>query len=350
MIMEFLKHALGFMLDISPYMVLGLIFVGLLHVFVSKEYVARHIGHPGVFSAIKATLLGVPLPLCSCGVIPTAVYFTRSGASKGAVIAFLISTPQTGVDSIIATYGMLGPVFAVFRPLAAFVSGIFGGIIASFGDKEKLVTVQKMDSLDIACTSDTCDTVAPNSKVRQFYNYAFVEFLDDIVLQFILGVIIAALISYFIPGDFFLRYGLATGISGMVMMIIIGIPMYVCATASIPIALALISKGVSPGAVFVFLAVGPMTNAASLTVLYRVLKTRMMAIYLGSGVLFAVIFGYLLDLIVLQTGLAVLPIGIREQKGEEGPSWFVIVLTVLFSSQLIFLLIRKVFRKYFKEE
>ncbi len=277
---------------------LGLIFVGLLNLYVSKEFIVHHIGSNSILSAVKASILGVPLPLCSCGVIPTAAHLSRNGASNGAVVSFLISTPQTGIDSIIATYGMMGPIFAIFRPFAAFISGITGGIIANFLNDKTSFSFPKKDEHP-TCQNDSCsgEDHKHKSKVKIFYDYAFKEFLDDISIQMLIGIIIAALISFFIPEDFFIRHNIGVGFTGMLLMIAIGLPMYICATSSIPIALALMSKGISPGAAFVFLSVGPLTNAASITILLKLLKKKILIIYLLSGTISAVIFGMLLDFI-----------------------------------------------------
>lgn len=344
---ELLNEIVIFFIEIAPFMMLGLFFVGTLHVFVSKAFVAKHIGSDNIISSVKASILGVPLPLCSCGVVPTAVYFSKNGASKGSIISFLISTPQTGIDSIIATYGMLGPVFAIFRPLAAFVSGISGGIIANFFAKD--VSFDNADDHS-DCSDGHCSIPKKEGKLHKFYHYAFIEFLDDIAIQFIAGIIIAGLISFFIPADFFIKYNIGSGFLGMLLMIIVGIPMYICATASIPIALALMAKGVSPGAAFVFLAVGPMTNAASLTILYKVLKKKMLAIYIFTGSIFAVIFGFLLD-ILFSTFKWELPImSMAHNHSSQTKMYLYNALAILFAFFLLMSIFRRIKSKFKRED
>ncbi|MBN1500340.1 MAG: SO_0444 family Cu/Zn efflux transporter [Spirochaetes bacterium] len=331
---SFFKELYIFYMETAPYMLFGLIFVGLLHVFVSKDFIIRHIGSNSVMSAVKASILGVPLPLCSCGVVPTAVYFSKNGASKGAVISFLISTPQTGIDSIIATYGLLGPIFAVFRPFAAFFSGVSGGIIANlFIKKEQLNITEEQTHTE--CSDSSCSVIEKRSKLHSFYDFAFNEFLDDISIQLIFGIFLAALISFFVPADFFIKYNIGQGFSGMAIMIIAGIPMYICATASIPVALALLSKGVSPGAAFVFLAVGPMTNAASISILFKILKKNMMIIYLASGIIFAILSGFILDLIYKKFNLAIPEVITKSAANTENLSLILKTAAIIFSVLLI---------------
>ena len=303
--LEIFKHIYDIFIEISPFLLLGLFFVGLLHIFFSKEFIVKHIGKDNVGSIVKASVLGVPLPLCSCGVIPTAIYMAKNGASKGAVISFLISTPQTGIDSIMATYGMLGWVFAIYRPVIAFVSGILGGIIVNVFSKEPMTISVEQEAEAPTCSSGSCDSsscgTTPAKKQNafmRFYHYAFVEFLDDIAVHFIIGIIISGLISFFIPEEFFIKYSLGSGILGMLVMIAVGLPMYICATASIPIAITLMLKGVSPGAAFVFLTVGPLTNAASLAILSKIFTKKVIIIYATSASIIAIIAGLSLDFIV----------------------------------------------------
>ncbi len=289
-------------MEMAPYLMIGLIFVGILHIFFSKELIIRHIGKNNFSSVVKSAIFGIPLPLCSCGVIPTSVYMASNGASKPSVISFLISTPQTGIDSIIATYGVMGWVFAIFRPIAALIMGLFGGLLSIFVEKSgKKVDISEQkfvlraidsESFNIGTSSDKL-----TSKIKKMSKYAFIEFLDDISVQFLIGLIIAGLITFFIPDDFFRESTINSGLWGMIIMILISAPMYVCATASIPIAVSLLLKGFSPGVAFVFLAVGPATNAASFTIILKVLGKKLALSYLFSIMISAIIMGYLLDFI-----------------------------------------------------
>ncbi len=295
-------------LDMSLYMLIGMVLTGVLSVVMKKQTVAKHLGHGSRFAGFKAAALGVPLPLCSCGVLPTTVYLSQSGASTSAVMAFLISTPQTGVDSIIATFGMMGLVFAVYRPVAAFISGVAGGaIIQKLTGNRKFEDVSENSGNEESCGCG-CGCACSGEPIKQketlrdkltkMTDYAFVEFVDDISVHFLIGVLIAAVITVVIPLGFFKSLNISSGILAMLIMLVIGLPMYICSTSSIPIALVLLAKGISPGAAFVFLFAGPATNAASLSVLSKTLGKKTVAVYLAVTAISAVGFGLLLDGII----------------------------------------------------
>ena len=280
-------------MEMAPYLTLGLLFVGLLSVTVNRQILIKYTGVENLRSMFIASGLGVPLPLCSCGVMPTAVYMAQNGASRGAVISFLISTPQTGIDSIIASWGMLGPFFSVFRPLAAFFMGITGGSFVSYFSRQQI-------NGKISARENIAADIQENSviqKIRKAFNYAFSEFLDDIAVNFIIGIFISAIIYLLIPDDYFAGLGITSGLPGMLIMILVGLPMYVCATGSIPIALILMTKGFSPGAAFVFLTVGPVTNAASIAVLFKALGKKTTVLYILAVTVLAVFSGLLFDLL-----------------------------------------------------
>ena len=281
-------------IEMAPYLLLGVIFVAFLNLFLTKQFVKNQIGKNNIWSIFKASIFGIPLPLCSCGVIPTAVYLSDSKASKSSVISFLISTPQTGVDSIIATYGMMGPVFAIFRPIAALFMGIFGGLLINTFKVESKDRKNAF-SLNVLGSKDEVEKKPLTQRIKSTLRYSFVEFIDDIVLQFLVGLLIAGAISYFVPAEFLEGTGLKSGFGGMLLMIVIGAPMYICATASIPIAVSLMLKGFSPGVAFVFLAVGPATNAASFAILSKSLGKQIVIVYLLIVMILSIISGYILD-------------------------------------------------------
>ncbi len=360
-------------LEMSPYIMLGLAFVALLNIFVNKQLISKHIGKNNFKSVLKAALFGIPLPLCSCGVVPTTVYLHKNGASKASTLSFLISTPQTGIDSIIATYGLLGPVFAIFRPLAALFMGLVGGLIANFVDRKKEIPkpkpafdpkkinfniieqdkFPKAPVCDDGCgeISDTIHTLPIKKRIIPSLKYAFVDFVDDISSQFIVGVIISGLIAYFIPADYFATLGIGNGIIGMLILIAIGIPMYVCATASIPIALTLIAKGFSPGVAFVFLATGPATNSASLAIIGKSLGKEITTIYLITIILSSILMGYLLDFIlnslgIMQSYVESLPCHTDCVENEE----IKIIFSVIFAGLIVYNYGSKFSKKYSKRE
>ena len=277
--------------EMSPYLLFGFFVAGILSVFVSQRVVEKHLGGRGMRPLVKASLFGVPLPLCSCGVIPVSMSLHKHGASKASVISFLLSTPQTGADSILVTLSLLGPLFAVFRPLAAFVTGIIGGTLVNVFDKEKEDKEQKPQE----CTEECCYG-NQDKKIVRGLKYGFVTLPRDIGRAMLVGLIIAAVISALVPAGYFAEH-LGTGIFAMVVMMFLGIPVYVCATASVPVAAALILKGLTPGAAIVFLMTGPATNAASFVTIWKTLGSRTAVTYLLTVAGCALLSGILLDYI-----------------------------------------------------
>ena len=245
----------------APYLLFGFLFAGLLHIFFSPEKIARHLGKGNFVSVIKASLFGIPLPLCSCGVIPAALALRREGASIGAVLAFLISTPTTGIDSIFATYALLGGLFTGFRIVASFAAGVFAGVLANIFIKEKSFTPPEKESCKL-CGHETEHKHSTMEKATEALRYAFIGLFDEIAKWLLIGVLIGGTISFFIPEGFFASF-LGLGWVAYLVMFLIGTPMYVCATGSIPIAASMMLKGLSPGAAFVFLLSGPATNTVT---------------------------------------------------------------------------------------
>jgi uncharacterized membrane protein YraQ (UPF0718 family) len=278
--------------EMSPYLLFGFFMAGILSVLVSQRLVERHLGGRGIWPLLKASILGIPLPLCSCSVIPVSMSLRKHGASKGATISFLLSTPQTGVDSIFVTLSLLGPVITVFRPVAALVTGLVGGVLVDVFNRGG----KGEESTPPECTDQCCAAGKMHSRIVRGLKYGFVTLPRDIGKAMLVGLVIAALISTVVPDDFFAEKLLGTGIFAMVVMMLLGIPVYVCATASVPIAAALISKGVTPGAALVFLITGPATNAAGLTTIWKVLGGRTAIAYLFTVVVCALASGLLLDM------------------------------------------------------
>ena len=287
--------------EMSPYLLFGFFMAGILSVLVSQRLVERHLGGKGLWPLFKASLFGIPLPLCSCSVIPVSISLRKHGASKGATISFLLSTPQTGVDSIFVTLSLLGSVFAVFRPLVALVTGLVGGVLVDVFDRGR----KNEELTPSECTDECCTAGTASSRVIRGLKYGFVTLPRDIGKAMLVGLVIAALISTVVPDDFFAEKLLGTGIFAMVVMMFLGIPVYVCATASVPIAAVLISKGLTAGAVLVFLITGPATNAAGLTTIWKVLGWRTVVAYLFTVVICALGSGLLLDMIFPKLGSTV---------------------------------------------
>ncbi|MCM1451127.1 MAG: permease [Clostridium sp.] len=270
----------------SPYILLGFFIAGLLHAFCNPSMMSRQLSGRGFGPIVKAALFGIPLPLCSCGVLPTAVSLRRAGASKGATASFLIATPQTGVDSIAATWSLLGLPFAVIRPVAALVGSVFGGALVGASDKGAGAEV-KMDQ---------SDNRKPTffGRLADAIRYGMVDMVASVGKWLVIGLVIAACITVFVPDEIFL--GLKEyPILAMLLMVVVAVPMYICATGSIPIALSLMLKGLTPGVGFVLLMAGPAANFASVMVLRKELGSRGTAMYVASVVITAIAFGLLID-------------------------------------------------------
>jgi len=286
----------------SPYLLFGFLVAGIMSVFMSPKLIETHLGGRGIWPVIKASLFGVPLPLCSCGVIPVAVSLRKHGASRGASISFLLSTPQTGIDSLFVTYAMLGPVFAIFRPLIAFVTGIVGGVaVESFAPT--LPASHAQPEKDDGKSSqgecqDSCCKKTQEGKILRLLKYGFLTLPKDVGGAMLGGLVIAALIGVFVPGDFILDGVETLGTFGtMLVMMALGIPVYVCATASVPLAAIMIAKGISPGAALVFLMTGPATNAAAFATIWKVMGGKTAIIYILTVIGCALGSGLFLDLI-----------------------------------------------------
>jgi uncharacterized membrane protein YraQ (UPF0718 family) len=298
------------MTEMSPYLLFGFFAAGVLSIFISARTVERHLGSKGFWSVLKAALFGVPMPLCSCGVIPVSMSLYKHGASRGATISFLLSTPQTGLDNIFIIYSLLGPVFAVFSPIVAMVSGLFGGTLVSLFDRQPAQQNQ-------LCKEDCCNETKKENRFLKMLRYGFLVLPADIGKAMLVGLVIAAFISATIPDDFFSTYLAAGGgILAMVVMMAVGIPMYVCSAASVPIAAALIEKGLNPGAAMVFLMTGPATNAAGITTIWSLLGKKTAMLYLISIVISAFTAGVVLDMIFRG-----LPAESAHLHGRMLPAW-----------------------------
>jgi len=279
----------------APYILFGLLFAGIMHELVPDSLVTKHLGNENIISVIKSTLFGIPLPVCSCGVIPLATSIKKSGASKGATLSFLISTPITGVDSLMATYGMFGWIFTIYRAVTSMVIAIVAGVLTNVFDKEEVLEEVKEEATSCCSKSACCDVEEKKGfSLKGALNYAFVTLLGDIAKALFWGLIIGALITIMIPqnlSDILMEYVWLS----YLIVIMIAVPMYVCATASLPIAAALMLSGVSAGAAFVFLSAGPATNTVTIGVVKKMLGTRSLYIYLGSIIIGSILFGLGLD-------------------------------------------------------
>lgn len=295
----FLHSLVDILNEMSPYILLGFLIAGFLQEFIKPETMSRHLAGRGWKPVVKAALLGIPLPLCSCGVLPTAIGLHRQGASKGATTSFLIATPQTGVDSIAATYSLLGLPLAIIRPVAALAGGFLGGLgVNKFADRGAKNSDACHASNEILCHADSPYIKQPLWKrILSALRYGMIDMVGNVGKWLVAGLLIAALITVYVPDEFLLSLS-DRPLLAMLAMVIVAVPMYVCATGSIPIAMSLMLKGLNPGAAFVLLMAGPAANFASVILLGKNLGKRTTAVYIASVVLTALAFGLLIDYIL----------------------------------------------------
>jgi uncharacterized membrane protein YraQ (UPF0718 family)/copper chaperone CopZ len=313
----------------APWLLLGFVVAGFLSVFISPRWLERHLGGAGLGPVFKASLFGVPLPLCSCGVIPVAASLRAHGASRAATTAFLLSTPQTGVDSILVTYTMLGPLFAVFRPVAALLTGFLGGgLVQALVPRTRVAT-------PAPATGELRRPQGAGNKLRAALDYGLVVLPGDIARALLVGVVIAGALGALVPEAFLATY-LGTGPLSIALMMAVGIPIYVCATASVPLAASFIFLGATPGAALAFLIAGPATNAATVTTVNRVLGRRTTVIYLLTVAASAFAGGLLLDWLLPRAAAAVPALGHaihhHEGVGPVDHLWAVALAVVMTRS------------------
>lgn len=361
--------------EMAPYLLLGFLLAGLMHEFVPKSLSRRYLSGRSMKSVLWAALFGVPLPLCSCGVIPTAMGLRREGAGKGATIAFLIATPQTGVDSIVATYSLMGLPFALIRPLVAMVTAVMGGWLVNATDNEILAvrSPQKHEEGHHACCcgehheekhSHDCCCGKPHEeehhdcccgkhheekhshgcccgehkrniwhRLWDAMTYAFVEMMGDIGKWLLVGLAVAGIITALVPDTWFAVFQ-GNSLLSILFVLLLSIPMYLCATGSIPIAVALMLKGLTPGAALVLLMAGPACNAASIVLIRKELGWRTLLVYLSSLVLGAVVFGLAIDLLLPEAWFTQ-ALHLTDHSCEEGPGLFSIVSTLVLALLLL---------------
>lgn len=341
---DFIDALWGIMKEMSPYLLLGFLFAGMLYIWFPRKKVYKYLGKSNSASVFNAALLGVPLPLCSCGVIPTGISFYKSGASKGSSVAFLISTPQTGVDSIMVTYSLLGLPMAVLKPIIALFTGFLGGILTNVFGNHKKEEKSHGDSGDVP------DQETDRS-LTGMLRYAFVDFLEDIAKWLIIGLLIAALIDILIPDSFFTAY-IGNEYLEMLVILVAAIPLYVCATGSIPIAAILMLKGLSPGAAIVFLMAGPATNAATITVIGKVFGRRTLLIYLISIISGALFFGIFANEFLPREWFTGAIQHFHGEMHEHGllPVWLQVGSGILLSFLIVNALFRKYGKKFFRKD
>lgn len=329
---EYIIPFVSLLLEMAPYLLLGFLVAGLLHAFVPPSFFSRHLSGPGFRPVVNSALMGVPLPLCSCGVIPTAMGLRKSGASRGATVSFLISTPQTGVDSILATAATMGLPMALMRPVIAFVTAIFGGSLVS------RFCPEPAQAKTVAAVVDE-RRHGFRARIVDALHYGFVDMMQDVGKWLTIGLVLAGIIAVAVP-DGFLTGLRDYPLLNMLLILVVAVPMYVCATGSIPVAMALMLKGLSPGAALVFLMAGPATNAAAMIVIGKALDRRAMVLYTLSIVLGAIVFGLVIDYLLPASWFALSSAGDACCEMDAFP-WWKILSAVIFVILLINAMLHK---------
>lgn len=335
----------------SPWLLLGFTVAGLMHVYVPASLYTRYLAPRGFKSVINAAILGVPLPLCSCGVLPTALSLHREGASKGATVSFLIATPQTGVDSILATYSLMGLPFAILRPVAALLTALLGGHIADKTDGKA-----PSPATGPTCANGHChchkteadkgccghEAKKEGNRLRRAARYAFVDMMDEMGRWLVIGIFIAGLITILVPDNFLITLS-DKPLLGMLSALALSLPMYLCATGSIPIAVALMLKGLSPGAALVMLMAGPACNAASILVVRNALGWRVATAYLASIIGGAIAMGLCVDYLMPREWFTGALMSVSGNVGhDDGFTWWGIASAVILAVLLAASLVRKI--------
>ena len=361
---EFIREFVTLFSEMAPFLLLGFLLAGVIHVWIPNALYVPKISKPTFKSVLWAALFGVPLPICSCGVIPTSIAIRREGASKGASVGFLISTPATGVDSILATYSLLGLPFAILRPIAAFVTALFGGVLTNFATRGEDAGVNEHEHAHeehcccdcdddhdehehcgcgehehggcCSCESGDVHHMTFGQKVAETFRYGLVDMVGNVSKWLMIGLLLGALISAFVPNDFFMALR-EYPILCMLCVLVLAMPMYTCATGSIPLALALVAKGITPGAALVLLMAGPATSIASMLVVGKAFGKRTLIAYLVSIAVGAIGFGFIVDTFFMDTFLsAMLPGGAAECHGHAALGVFDYVCAVLLAAMMLY--------------
>ena len=275
---------------LSFWLLLGVMIAGIMHIWVPDNFIIKHLGDKkGVISVFKAVVLGVPMPLCSCGVIPAAVGIKKQGAGDGAAVGFMISTPQTGIDSIMVSVSLLGLPFALFKVGSAFVIGILGGVWVYYTTKKTTSSIVAVNEIDGCRKKRTA---------KDFLPFAIDDLLKMIWKWLVFGIIISSALTTFLPENFFKEYLPQNIFVSMLIVLLVSLPMYVCATASVPVAAALVYAGMPTGAALVFLMAGPASNIATAGAVYRAFGFKNLLIYLSVIVIGSMAGGYLFDSVI----------------------------------------------------
>jgi len=321
----FLLELWSFILISAPYLLLGFLISGLINTFINKEFIKKILSKNSKWDVLWAAFLGVPLPLCSCSVVPTAATLRKSGASNGSTSAFLISTPESGVDSIMFTYAVLDLPMTIIRPIVAFITAFLAGVLNN--QFNEFILPEDLDTKESCChKKEAVRSKLDWKTVFAGIKYGFVDLLDDMVGWLSVGIILGALIGVLIPENFFLNFDSYTS---RLIILLIGIPTYICASASTPVAASLILKGLSPGAALIFLMVGPATNISNMAVIQKYIGKKGLMINLFSIAFVSLLASYIVD--YLYSEFFELNLKFSEhQHHVENPGVFTTLLGIAF--------------------
>jgi uncharacterized membrane protein YraQ (UPF0718 family) len=317
-----LHNVVALSLDAAPWLLLGLVLAGLIRALLPTDLAQRWLGGNGAWPITKAALIGAPIPICSCGVVPTALSLRRAGASKGSTLSFLIATPETGVDSVAVTYALMGPFMAVARPLASILTAIGVGLSVGAVERRERGQAPAAGAPGSPCCRKTQAAAAAvetgPGNLMSGLRYAFSDLYDNIVVWLLIGLAVAGAVVTFVPPSLLAEAG--SGLLAKVVMFLAGIPMYICATASTPLAASLLLAGVSPGTVLVFLLAGPATNLGTIGIVRREFGGPVAAAYLAGLAVFSIGAGIAVDGLI-----SILSVDIAAQLAEGRhlfPHWF----------------------------
>lgn len=334
----------------SIYIMVGLLFAGVLKQLIPDDFISKNLGKDSTGSVIKATIFGIPLPVCSCSVIPIAQGLKKEGASKGAVQSFLISTPITGVDSILATFSFFGLIFTIFRIISSVIIAICVGLLQNFFENKEeqkpavkplfsATPIQKEE--EESCCSSSCGCHGETKKsfsIKAVFQYAYVTLFEDMVKALAVGLVLGALFTTFVPKEYSsLLFN--NIILTYFVILIVAIPLYTCATASLPIAAAFMIQGMSGGAAFIFLTAGPATSAVTMSVIYKMLGKQSLIIYVSTIAILSLIFGFLFD--TFFENLEILNI----KDGMEETSLINRISSILMLALIAYYLVKPFFKK-----
>ena len=330
---------------LAPMLLLGLLLSGLIHVFVSRQAILRWLRDDSLKSVTLSSAIGIPVPLCSCSVVPVVAEMRNKGASRSSCMSFLITAPETGADSILVTNAFFGPIVAIIRPVISFITAVVAGIFciglirddrdeaeasghphghecshdhhqSLIADRDdcyvspaqlKVLLVNWLKG--IAGRQSTGEVPTDNQEfdfkklVKHIFRYGFIEIADDILFALLVGVVLGGVLFLAIPSDL-MAHEYARWLSYPVM-VLISIPLYICASASTPIAAALVAKGVSPGAALIFLMTGPATNTGTIAIIVSQFGSRFASIYVAAVIAVTVVLGIAIDTLLLAAGLAI---------------------------------------------